>query len=284
MNRMLACFDLGNETYAVQRRPGHDDLVVNDGYSGLMLVSPLHGSVMRRVGFAKGYSIAGRIDSWCLRADGDQAVVFDDTDGRACIISLADGTSRVLEHPGWSSTQGCAYDWRGRTLWLKHPDELRFAVLRTTNEPARLEAVDALVALQENRAWRRCLDRLRRLGARCIRVEPDRGQLLYVSEDGTSIGAIGWVDQPQLAMTTPAPAHRVAWHERGLAILQEYEAEWLDEAGSVVQRFTAPEGFHFAEIETVPKPESTGSALVLVANSLTGESLSRFMVFDPSRN
>lgn len=282
MSEVLARFDFTSDTYALQRRPGHSDLLINDDYSGLAIVDPMSGAVSRRVPFPDSFSSRRTFDSWCLRADGTQAVVFDDIERRACLISLLGNGVEVIEHPRWSTMRGVAFDWRGDTLWMKHPDELRFAVVRTLGERHRLDEVDALRALQENRPWRRSLDRLRRMGGRCMRVEPDRGHLLYVLEDETTIGALSWVEQPLRSMLAPVPPHRVACHEHGLAILQEYEAEWLDEAGNVVSRFAAPDGFHFVDLETVPKPTGDGSALVLIASATTGETLTRFMVLDPA--
>jgi hypothetical protein len=274
-----AQFDLALEIYQIQRRPSSSQLFLNDEYRGLCVLDIATQELVARIPFPAGYAPSGGVDSWCLRADGDAAIVFHDEDDRACWFSLQERTSRLVSHPPWPTTQGMPYDWRGDVLWLMDPDSFRFAALHG-GETVFREA-DGFQALQENRAWRRSVDRLRRANGACLRVEPDHAHLLYVATNDTSTqaGIMGWVDQIDLAVPIAAAPPRIAAHQRQLFLLQEYEAMLVDTAGAVVRRFPAPDGFRFIGLDTVPADGGAKASLVLVSTNLDGGDVTRFTVY-----
>lgn len=272
-------FDLELEIYRVQRRPGHPQLVINDEYRGLGIVDLSTRTLAKAIPFPAAYATTGVIDSWCLRADGDAALLFQDEDAHACWVSLRDGVSRPVSHPPWTITAGTPYDWRGDAIWIKDPDEYRFAVLRTGH--SAFQEVDGTEALRQNRGWRRAIDRMRRASARCLRVESERAHLLYVAmrDTGTQIGTIGWIEQVELGILVPQPPSALAVHFPHVFALYEYEVQRLDETGAIVQRFAAPEGFRFIGLETIPDDAATdGFSLVTVSSALDGRKLTRFTV------
>jgi hypothetical protein len=275
-------FELESDVYRVQRRPGHNQLVVNDDYRGLLVVDPWRGEMLARIQFADSYASSGAIDSWCLRADGDAAVVFNDGDQRACWFSLADHATCNVAHPSWRITTGMPYDWRGDTLWLKDPDASAFVSLRREGSNLMLAKQDRFDVLQENRAWLRTLDGMGRTGARCLRVESDRARFLFIAAkaDASCVGIVGWLDQPELRLPAPVPAFgELAAHEQQLIVLQEYEALLLSAEGQVVRRFPAPESFHFVDLDTLPAGNGRPAALVLAAQALDGRLLTRITLY-----
>ena len=275
----VTTFDLALEIYRSQRRPGHTQLVLNDDYNGLCVFDILTGKIALRIPFPAGYATNGCIDSWCVRADGDAVITFQDEEDRACWFSLHDQTSHIVEHPPWQITSGMPYDWRGDVLWAKDPDSFRFAVLRAG--ATAFQEDDGFQMTQENREWRRVLDRLRRADARCLRVEPEHAHLLYVAlnQPGTQVGIMGWVDQPDLVVPVDMPPPRIAAHQQQLFLLQEYEAVQVDAVGVVLHRFPVSDGFRFVGLDTVPVGDKAQAALVLVSTNLDGGDMTRFTVY-----
>jgi hypothetical protein len=274
-----AQFDLALEVHQIQRRPSFRQLLLNEDYRGLCVLDISTHKLVLNIPFPADYASDGGIDNWCLRADGDAAIVFRDDDDAACWFSLREQTSRSVSHPPWSTTQGMPYDWRGDALWLMDPESFRFAVLYGGETVFR--ETDGFQALQENRAWRRSVDRMRRAGGGCWRVEPEHARLLYVAtnENGTQAGIIGWVDQIDLAVPVAVPPPRIAAHQRQLFLLHEYEAMQVDTTGAVVRRFPVPEGFRFVGLDTVPADGRAEASLVLVSTNLDGGEVTRFSVY-----
>jgi hypothetical protein len=272
-------FDLDLEAYRVQRRPAHAQLVINDSDRGLAVVNVPTGTIAMRIAFPSRYAANCGIDSWCMRADGDAIIAFHDDANYACWFSLRDETSHVVSHPAWPVTYAMPYDWRGDVLWVKDPDAFRFAVLRDAGTEFLKD--DGFQALQEDRAWRRATDRLRRANGYCSRVEPEHGRLLYVAvdDDDTRVGVIGWMDEPDLSVQVTKRPQRLAAHQRHLFLLEEYEAQLIDAAGRVLGQFPAPEGFRFVGLDTVLDQDGSGFSLVLVSRALDGRRLTRFSVY-----
>jgi len=119
---MMTSLELTGDIYRIQRRPGsRSQLVTNRGEDGLQIID-VHTCDITTIAFSSGV-----IDSWCLRADGRVAVVFNDDKRHATWVPLGVGSCRSIEFPPWPITQGMPYDWRGDTLWLKDPDTFAFA-------------------------------------------------------------------------------------------------------------------------------------------------------------
>jgi len=261
-------FELKADVYRMQRRPQHAQLVLNDDYAGVRVVDAQAGDDVLRVAFPADFS--GMIDAWCLRADGDELVACDGG-GHAVHVSLRDGRARSLRQLPWTDVAGMPYDWRGETLWLGDPHSLRFATL-TAGE---LREVDAFDALQANRAWRRAFDRLRRAGGGACRVDPERGELVYVA--GERAGTIGWLEQSELSVAAPIASGgaRIAAGDAArigdrIALLGEYELVVVEADGAVAARTAAPDGFHFRCID------ACGDELVVAAAALDSSRV-RFM-------
>jgi hypothetical protein len=267
-------FEIDAEIFRIQRRPGHDEIVANDGLLGLQIIDVARGTTLSRFQFADGFTDGGTFDGWCIRADGDAAVVFNDDARTACWFSFRDRSVSLLEHPSWPITINTPYDWRGDTLWLKDPDSFQFGAIRHAEGCAVFKELDGHELLQGNREWRRALDRLRRTDGRCMRTQPDRARLLYAVPAPTStFGMIGWVDEPEISCQSTATGHRlVLTDDRRFVLLNEYEATVIDERGAVLTRLAAPSGYQFVDLDVV-----AGPVVVLAAMALDGRTTTRFI-------
>lgn len=278
MSAPVFTFDLDLDAVRLQRRPNHRHVVVQHS-GGLAVFDPWTGAAMVRAPFCAEYPPTGIVDGWALRADGTLAIVFNDEERLGCSISLATGAARAVAHPPWEHTAGMPYDWRGNTLWMHDEKTFSFAML---TEAMELRECDGTAALQQNRAWRRALDRLRRLGGGCLRVEPERAQALFVAtreRGGPDIGCVSWVDGPEPLLSVPDRVGGMAAAGERFIALYEYEALLLDAAGQVSQRFPAPSGFHHVDLDTLPAAEGRPGALIVAASALDGRILTRVSVY-----
>ncbi|HWO21687.1 MAG TPA: hypothetical protein VNO30_23115 [Kofleriaceae bacterium] len=272
-------FEIEADIYRISRRPNHQQIVVNDGYRGVRLLDPAEGCTIAKVPFTEPYARTGVIAGWCLRADGDAIVVFDDDERRGCWLSMMDGRASDVVHTPWPLTGAMPYDWRGDTLWLKDPDGFRFGSLSQSGAQQGMTERDGNDVLQENRGWRRAIDRLRRIGAHCVRVEPEHGRMLVARASDSSVGIIGWLDQPELVVPGPERMTHMAAHRQQLIVMCEYEAQLLDEAGRVQRRFAAPDGFHFVGLDTLPATGARSAVVVLAAQALGERLVTRFGLY-----
>ncbi|HUQ03303.1 MAG TPA: hypothetical protein VM261_12460 [Kofleriaceae bacterium] len=268
-------FEINADVYRIHRRPNSPHVVVNDAYRGIRVFDPRTGQDVMRVGFSPGYATSGIVDGWAFRADGDLVATFNDESRSGSVFSLTTGASRAVAHPGWPSTTGMPYDWRGDTLWSKDPESFSFATIDTTTGFA--DEVEGDHVLKVNRLWRRSLDRMRRLHAVSLRVEPELAQaLVRVAADEPKVGRIGWVDQPDVLVPAPSGVFQLASLGERIVVLAEYEFVVLESNGTVVIRHKAPEGFHFVGVDTLPATGDAPAVIVTVASALDGSGVSRF--------
>lgn len=272
-------FEIEADIYKVSRRPNHHEIVVNDGYSGVRLIDPWQGRTVAQVPFTEAYARAGVIAGWCLRADGDAIVVFDDDERRGCWLSVADGTASDIAHTPWPLTEAMPYDWRGDTLWLKDPYGFRFGSLSQSGSRYEMTEREGHDVLQANRSWRQAIDRLRRMGAYCVRIEPEHGRMLLAGMADPSVGIIGWLEQPEIVVPGPSGVARMAAHGQQLIVMREYEAQLLDQAGLIQRSFPAPDGFHLVGLDTLPATETRSAAIVLAAQALDERLVTRFSLY-----
>ncbi len=277
-------FDLDTHVHKIQRRPGHLDFVMNDGNLGLLIVDARCGLITSKLRFCDSYATSGLIDAWCLRADGEMAIAFNDKHRTACGFSFLDAATFAIPHPPWRLTTGMPYDWIGDTLWLKDPETHRFASCALHDDGTiSLVERDGFDVLQANREWRRAVDQLRWAEAGCFRVETDRARMLYAkpgTPDGLSVGIAGWQGQPRWDVPAPVPhLGHLAANDQQLIVLQEYEALIVDENEGVLRRFCAPEGFQFFDLDTIPAEPGHSARLVIGAHPIDGRALTRFVVY-----
>lgn len=264
----------------LQRRPGHHDLVANDEDRGLLLIDPWRGEIVARRPFTDNVAGTGRVDSWCLRADGELAIVFNDERQTGCLVRFDGGSPSEVQHPSWSQTEAMPYDWRGDDLWLKNPRLFEFGVIRSKAH-AVFVPQSGFEVLQENRNWRRAIDRMRRADAYCAHVEPDHGRMLWVSspEGGQPrIGAVSWVGDPDLSVPVEKAPPRLAASGTTLIALHEYRVEVVTERGERVVELTPAPGFHYVAVEAIAASESHPAAVITAAYALDGRALMRFEV------
>lgn len=275
-------FEHALEIYMVQRRPGFGQLLANDGYQGVLAIDPWDGQIIQRWPFPEGYRRKGQLYYWCLRADGRLAMVFNDDEQTAALLGL-DGSPTVdIERPSWTSTEAMPYDWRGEDLWVNDPDRYHFGVFRGT-DLSTFEASDGFQALQVNRSWRRAIDRMRRFHGYCMRVEPDRGRMLWFApgdEDypARAIGLVSWVDEPDVSVPVVKTPSRMAMVEDRFVAMYEYEAVVLATDGSIVERHVPPPMHHYVAVEGLPARDGRPAAIVLVAAAYDGRLLTNFRV------
>ncbi len=264
----------------LQRRPGHHDLVANDLDRGLLLIDPWRGRIVDRRPFTDGVAGAGCIDSWCLRADGKLAIVFNDERQRGCLVRFDGGPPTDVQYPAWNDTVAMPYDWRGDDLWLKHPRLFEFGVVRGV-DLATCRPSDGFEALQENRGWRRAIDRRRRVDGHSAHVEPELGRMLWFSapEEGQPrIGTVSWVGDPDLSVPVDQVPPRLAASGTTLIALHEYRVEVITETGQRVAELPPAPGFHYMAVEAIAASEPHPAAFVTAAHALDGRALMRFEV------
>ncbi|HUQ07187.1 MAG TPA: hypothetical protein VM261_32070 [Kofleriaceae bacterium] len=267
-------FDVRGDIYRMHRRPNAPHVVVNDDYRGVRVIDPRSGEDYSRVAFSPDYAASGIVNGWAFSADGDLVATFDDDAQRGCLLSLAKGTRRVISHPGWISTFAMPYDWRDGTLWLHDAESFSFASIDASTGITTGD--DGFRALQENRSWRRALDRMRRMNAGSVRVEPELAHSLVIIEgDGKRVGRIGWADQPDLVVAAPSGVCRLAAMSENLITLAEYEVRVLSSNGETLGRHVAPAGFHFLDVETLPETSEHPAVIVTLASALDGSRVSR---------
>lgn len=273
--------ELPLDIYLVQRRPGHAQLVVNDGYDGLLVLDPWRQEVLWRCPFPATYPRRGTIDSWCLRADGALAMVFqDDGTGGAALVPLDGGPAMAASHPSWGDTQAMPYDWRGEDLWLMDPEQFEFGVVRGADLSAFVPQ-DGHQVLTSNRSWRRALDRMRRAKGFCMRVEPDRGRMLWASparDGGPAIGMVSWVDEAEVSVRLDAMPSRVAMASGCFVALYEYEVRVLAVDGTVIARHVPPPMHHFVAVDVLPHRDGRPESIALVAAAYDGRTSTTFRV------
>lgn len=264
----------------LQRRPGHHDLVANDDDRGLLLIDPWQRRILDRRPYTDSVAGAGRVDSLCLRADGELAIVFNDERQRGCLIRFDGGPPTEVQHPSWEYTEAMPYDWRGDDLWLKDPRLFEFGVMKGA-DLTMFRQSDGYEVLQANRNWRRAIDRMRRAEGYCARVEPDQCRMLWFStpEEGQPrIGAVSWVGETELSVPVDKAQPRLAALGTTLVALHEYQAELITHDGQLVADLRPAPNFHYAAVETMTAGESRPAAIVLVSRALDGRMLTRFEV------
>lgn len=278
MTERLFSMEFEGDLFLMERRPHRPHIIINDDYRGLRVIDPFKGEEVLKIPYGGVFTPDGIANAWAVCADGDHVVAFNDEVKQACLLSLESESVQPVSHPPWTATAGMPYDWRGDVLWMKDPDAFAFALFDVRS--GRLEADDGMRALQTNRAWRRAIDRMRRLEASCLRVEPELAQALTIANavEGTRIGRIGWVEQSEPQVPVADGVTRLATVGDSFVVLYEYECVVFDLAGNAVRRMSAPTGFHYVDVVSFSSSANRPPAVIVAAQAIDGRSLARIDV------
>jgi hypothetical protein len=272
---------LSGDVYRVQRRPSHQQLLINDGYQGLAAVDPWSGAEPSRWGLPAGYDESGIIDAWCLRADGRAALVLSAEPRTAAWLSLEAGPCFDMPAPPLKQVTDLRYLWEEDTFWLSGGKSLVFFQLAWRDGRPVFERASSIEARKQRTAWRVALDALSVERCTVLRVEPDQGRMLYIdaSEGAERMGVVSWRGGAAWSVPFPAPVSALACEGNRLFALREYEFHRVNPRGEVEAVYPAPEGYHFVGLDTFPAEGSTPAALVLVCSALSDATRSLVRVY-----
>ena len=282
------CFEVEGEIYKLQRRPQHPHIVVNHGNQGIQIVDLLQQSVVRQLSFAPGYDPYGIIDAWCLSADGCTALILDDQSQTVCWLSLeAPETAFDLEGPSWTGDYvNFGYLWED-SLWLIGGiGRVNFNIQWEDDRPVLVEQ-KSIYARKANRVWRKAMDQISFSSFnninnfQVLRVEPDRKQIIFYSDADSfeTVTVSNWSTQTTQSFLVPEYVSAVAVHQKTLFLMYEHAVYAINEQGQVKTIYSAPSGYSFGGIDTLPAREDYPASLVLACNCWHQPTRSQILVW-----
>lgn len=261
-------------SYKLHRRPGHNQVVTNDGYQGLCVIDPRVGVEATVVPFTDNYDSSGVITEWCFKHDGSAVVVLNEESRTGSYLSLVGGRSYDVGVPFNPAVDIC-YTWGGDSFWVR-PGRYSPLFRLSWNDglPCFIESSGAEARRYET-SWHRAMSLLPRRSV-VSRVEPDFERLLY--HDYGAHGHVGVIDWSQLSgerlrgPSWSAPfsgeAPQLAYAGEKMFILNDYEIIAVNKIGDVVSRYSADEGFDFSDLDVVFDQDGEGALLAALETSL----------------
>jgi hypothetical protein len=266
--------------YRLQRRPGHRDVVVNDGDRGLRVIEPMSGTEIARAAFSTGYGQDRSIAAWCFRADGAMAMSFS-ASGSGALLSFTGEPSRDLTAPGRLPLDDLRYSWAAdQPLFVQNG--LEFWVLRFGEASSTFTALPAIQVRVQAPSWRKAIEDVPPLRSRVLRNEPDCSRMLaYVYETPPGeLVALSWrPDEQTLRIPVRAYVPDIAYHDRRMFLLFDHEVQAINADGDVSDVFPVPDGFYFRALDTVAASTEGPAALVVAASSLNDDAESRLLIY-----
>lgn len=277
-------FVLPGDVYRVQRRPGHPQLVVNDGYEGIAVVDPWDGDVVARVPFSPAFHRAGSVDAWIFRADGDAVLVLNEEDAAACILSLAGGAPRDLAVPETLALPSLAALWNGDVLWATSGKYMQSFRVETAAANPEFSARSSIAARAAETSWRTALDAVRLFQCNVLRVEMDLARMVFYNYTAQPphLGVVDWGTRTVRAHPCAAQPARAAASERGIVVMGEIVAGLVDADGAMETICEAPEGMRFLDVAVLPADSGRAETLVVLARPENGTLESHFLLFELS--
>jgi hypothetical protein len=275
-------FPLAKDVYKVQKRPGHCQIVVNNGYQGIKVIDPWSGTEVIEVSFTANYADSRVISEWCFRADGEAILLLNEENRKACWLALdSSGKLYDLDCPPFKIITDLRYIWEDDLFWITSGKSYKFFQLQWQDGLPMFVESSGIKARIAHRAWRQALDRLPVEGCNVLRVEPDKSQMLYhhFSASPGQVGVVSWSDETIWSAPAPLEVPRLAFHKAQMFILYEYEVHAINEQGQIEVVYPVPEGFHYSGLDTIPAQDDQSAALVLVCSSLSTPSLNQVLVY-----
>ncbi len=281
MKNLVKQFILKGDVYRVQRRPLHSHIVINDDYHGIRIIDPWSGADVLRVGFTEEYRTAGgAISGWCLRSDGDTALVLNEEPRMACWLPLKpEGGSCNVVCPPFQHVANLSYLWETDSFWITDGKSHDFYELQWR------EGLPIFVANEKVRivhpAWSRTLERLPLEGCNVMRVESDKSQILYhcFGDSPRGAGMLNWRSGVTWFARVMEDVQRLAFHEDRMFVMYDYEVHALNGQGQVETVYPAPNNFRYSGLDTLPAKDMHPAALVLICWSQHDPHLNQCLVY-----
>lgn len=244
--RTEVAIDMRGDIYLMRRRPGHAQVLVNDGYEGLLALDPWTGSVARRARFPRGFrESGGAVAELFASADGQRALVRAEAPAHgeaapSALLALDADETWDLPDPGWAPSAAHAWDADGLVCADERGE--RFASLDGTDVWV---AAPSLAVRAARPGWRRALHEHVFPDGAVRRTYNDEASLLITrrAHGRPRLTRVSWPDGD--AFSTPAPvdmddaaalpddlfsvARNLVWrHPRGTepTVFWEPDPEW----------------------------------------------------------
>lgn len=280
--KSLSEFSLPLSVYRMARRPGHLQLVVNNGYQGIALLDIQTGKIFSTFNFPPGYGPDGVVSAILLRSDGREAFALNQESGMGCIFDLENKQSPIIvKLPLFKAIYDLRYLWNTDIFWLTgagSPTNFQLkkdaSLIFDRGNPRELTAGYLPFA--------RALNKIPWKGCNVIRTEPEKNQMLYhlYSESPSKIGVINWGSGSSWSFEIDGPVPDFVADISRVFILGEFEIREFSFKGLKRREFKSGNGFHFSNLELFPRSQVNQPLLVTVSHPLSGKEGSRISVYE----
>ena len=271
-------FSLEGDIYKMQRRPGYAQLLINQNYAGISVLDIWNQQISSTVAFPQAFASTQVIDAWCLRADGQSVILFNQEQRVAVYFSLQSGEPAYrLDIPAAiDNVQDLRYLWQEDTLLLSGgKTSCIFSLEWPDNQPVFVPKSN-LQARISQRDWVRALGLLPIYRCNVLQVQNDTGEMLYYDYRVTGkpvIGVVNWKLSAHWSVPAPEEVLRLGYSAsaRLLFVMDEYEIRAFDRQGVVQAIYPVADGFHYSGLDTLPPDQEHPATLVANASKLSNE-------------
>jgi hypothetical protein len=267
-------FTLEGDIYKAQRRPGSAQLLINQDYSGISVLDVWNQQMSSTRAFPQAFAQAQVIDAWCIHADGNLVVLFNQEQRVAVYFSLNVGESAYqLNIPAAiDDFQDLRYLWQGETLLLSGGKTSRIFSLEWPQKQPVFVQKSNLQARLSHPDWVRALGLLPMYRCTVLQVQSDRGEMLYHEvTDKPVVGSVNWKIPSHWSVPAPKEVPGLASSDGNLFVLHEYEIHALNTQGEVQTIYPVANGFHYSCFDTLQPDQEHPAALVAIASKLSNE-------------
>lgn len=276
-------FILSGDIYQVQSRPGHAQLLINQDYTGISIVTLWEAHNALTFPFAPRFAEVGIIDSWCVRSDGDAVLLFNADKGLASLVPFTLGLPAydITLPPSLRPLNDLRYFWESGAFWLTGCHSNAFYALEWQAGSPRIVEKSSLQARKAQPAWMRMLDQLPAYDCNVERVRPDSGRVLYhkYKNQPGEVGVMNWKHDFHYQVPAPQDFGALAFQGGHMFVLYEYEIQALSPLGMVQATYPAPQGFHYAGFDTIPECSQGPAALVAISSALDDQRVSQVQIY-----
>jgi hypothetical protein len=200
----------------------------------------------------------------------------------AALLTLTPGEkSYDLEAPPFRVLQNLRYLWDSDSFLIsRKADEPQFTLTMEGGCPTFVE-ISRIRGASMSSTWRYLQRNIPPVRCNVERVVPDESCFLWYTFGGAQdrIGVLDCKHQTGWSVPAPCEVARAAFYDATIFVAFEYEVRALDSEGVVRVAFSAPEGCHFHDLDTVPPANGQPPALVVGCNGLDPSVDDRLLVF-----
>lgn len=261
---------LGGDIYRLQRRPQHQEVVINDRYQGVLAVNIWTGKREIQVPFGQGYDSSGFIDAWCFRDDGNAVIVMHEEGRYASWLSLDPGKqSYEIEAARFDRLFNLRYLWHGDLFLIgKRFGEARYTLQAEQGHPVFME-VTLAEALTLSPDWLCVQSGVSSHGHTVERIMPEESRLVWHRfQPPERVGVLDCTSRLIWSAPIDGDVARLAFLGDVMFILQEYEAHAIDRVGAIRCVYHAPPGYYFTDLDTIPTHRGYPPAVAIACNAI----------------